>query len=228
MPFKCFDLSLVGFLDELAQNNERPWFAQNKDRYERLVREPALDFIAAMGPQLDRFAPQFDAVAKKVGGSLMRVFRDTRFGRDKTPYKTNVGIQFRHAQAKDVHSPGYYLHIEPGGHFLGAGMWRPEPDALAAIRTAIVERPKAWKAVRDDAAFKRTFTLDGGALKRPPRGFPTEHPFIDDLKRTDFIAGCTLSDADLFRGDCVGRIAKRFEAATPLMKFLCRAVGVPF
>jgi uncharacterized protein (TIGR02453 family) len=228
MTFKCFDLSLVGFLDELARNNERDWFAQNKDRYERLVREPALDFIASMGPHLDRFAPQFDAIAKKMGGSLMRVFRDTRFGNDKTPYKTNVGIQFRHAQAKDVHSPGYYLHIEPGRHFLGAGMWRPEPKALAAIRTAIVERPKAWKGVRDDAAFNRTFTLDGEALKRPPRGYPADHPFIDDLKRTDFIAGCTLADGDLFRGDCVSRIAKRFETATPLMKFLCRAVGVPF
>ncbi len=228
MAFKCFDLSLLGFLDELAQNNERDWFTENKDRYERLVREPALDFIAAMGPHLDRFAPQFDAIAKKMGGSLMRVYRDTRFARNQTPYKTNVGIQFRHTQAKDVHSPGYYLHIEPGRHFLGAGLWRPEPDALAAIRTAIVERPKAWQSARDDKAFKRHYSLDGGALKRPPRGFPTDHPFVDDLKRTDFIAGCTLDDADLFRGDCVGRIAKRFEAATPLMKFLCRAVGVPF
>ena len=96
MSFNGFDPSILGFLDELAQNNERDWFAENKDRYERLVREPALDFIVAMGPLLDRIAPQFEAVAKKMGGSLMRVFRDTRFGRDKTPYKTNVGIQFRH------------------------------------------------------------------------------------------------------------------------------------
>ena len=228
MAFKCFDLSLLGFLDELAQHNERDWFAENKDRYERLVREPALDFIAAMGPHLDRFAPRFDAVAKKMGGSLMRVYRDTRFARNQTPYKTNVGIQFRHTQAKDVHSPGYYLHIEPGQHFLGAGLWRPEPDALAAIRSAIVERPKAWQSARDDKTFKRHFTLDGDALKRPPRGYPADHPFVDDLKRTDFIAGCTLTDADLFHGDSVTRIAKRFEAATPLMKFLCRAVGVPF
>jgi uncharacterized protein (TIGR02453 family) len=228
MPFKCFDLSLLGFLDELAQNNERDWFAENKDRYERLVREPALEFIAAMGPHLDRFAPEFDAIAKKTGGSLMRVFRDTRFGRDKTPYKTNVGIQFRHTQAKDVHSPGYYLHIEPGRHFLGAGMWHPEPDALAKIRNAIIERPKAWQSARDDKAFKRYYTLDGGALKRPPRGFPADHAMVEDLKRTDFIASCTLSDDELFRGDSVTRIAKRFEAATPVMKFLCRSVGVPF
>jgi uncharacterized protein (TIGR02453 family) len=228
MAFKGFDANLLGFLDELAANNERDWFNENKARYERLVREPALDFIAAMGPHLERIAPEFDAVPKKMGGSLMRVFRDTRFGRDKTPYKTNVGIQFRHTQAKDVHSPGYYLHIEPGRHFIGAGMWHPEPDALAAIRTAIVERPKAWKAARDDAKFRRVYTLDGHALKRPPRGFPADHPYVEDLKRTDFIAGCSLTDADLFHKDCAARIAKRFEAATPLMKFLCRAVGVPF
>ena len=140
MSFNGFDPSMLGFLDELAQNNERDWFAENKHRYERLVREPALDFIVAMGPLLDRIAPQFEAVAKKMGGSLMRVFRDTRFGRDKTPYKTNVGIQFRHTQGKDVHAPGYYLHIEPGAHFIGAGMWRPDPDSLAGIRNAIVER----------------------------------------------------------------------------------------
>jgi len=226
MSFKGFDPSLLGFLDELAQNNERDWFAENKHRYERLVREPALDFIVAMGPLLDRIAPEFEAVAKKMGGSLMRVFRDTRFGRDKTPYKTNVGIQFRHTQGKDVHAPGYYLHIEPGAHFIGAGMWRPDPDSLAGIRTAIVERASAWKSARD--AVAKTYSLDGGALKRPPRGYPVDHPMIDDIKRTDFIATRPFDDAELFRTDFAERVAKRFEAATPLMKFLCRAVGVPF
>jgi uncharacterized protein (TIGR02453 family) len=228
MPFKGFDPSLLEFLDELRRNNERDWFAQNKGRYETLVREPALDFIDAMGPHLDRIAPQFEAVAKKMGGSLMRVFRDTRFGRDKTPYKTNVGIQFRHSQGKDVHAPGYYVHIEPGGHFIGAGMWRPEPDALAGIRDAIVERTKQWKSARDAAAFRRIYTLDGGALKRPPRGYPADHPMVDDLKRTDFIAISPIDDGELFRPDFTARIAKRFDAATPLMQFLCRAVGVPF
>ena len=228
LPFKGFDPSLLEFLDELKDNNERDWFAQNKDRYESLVREPALDFVVAMAPHLDRFAPEFEAVAKKMGGSLMRVFRDTRFGRDKTPYKTNVGIQFRHTQGKDVHAPGYYLHIEPGRHFIGAGMWHPEPDALAGIRNAIVERPKAWKSARDAAAMRRVYTLDGGALKRPPRGFPNDHPLVEDLKRTDFIATAPIEDDELLRKDFAARVAKKFEAATPLMSFLCRAVGVPF
>ena len=228
MPFKGFDPNLLAFLGELKNNNERDWFALNKERYETLVREPALDFIVAMGPHLDRFAPEFEAVAKKMGGSLMRVFRDTRFGRDKTPYKTNVGIQFRHNQGKDVHAPGYYMHIEPGRNFIGAGMWRPDPDSLARIRDAIVERGKAWKSARDAAGFKRIYSLDGGALKRPPRGYAADHPLIEDLKRTDFIATCSIDDDELFEKDFAARVAKRFDAATPLMQFLCRAVGVPF
>ncbi len=228
MPFNGFEPSLLGFLDELKRNNDRDWFALNKDRYETLVREPALDFIVAMGPHLDRIAPEFEAVAKKMGGSLMRVFRDTRFGRDKTPYKTNVGIQFRHTLGKDVHAPGYYMHIEPGSNFIGAGMWRPDPKSLAHIRDAIVERGKVWKNARDAAPLKRIYTLDGGALKRPPRGYPADHPMIEDLKRTDFIATCSIDDNELFKKDFVARIAKRFDAAKPLMQFLCRAVGVSF
>jgi uncharacterized protein (TIGR02453 family) len=192
------------------------------------VREPALAFIAAMDERLTQFAPQFEGIAKKAGGSLMRVHRDVRFGVNKSPYKTNVGIQFRHRLGKDVHAPGYYVHIEPGEHFLGVGLWRPEPAALAAIRNAIVERSKAWRAARDAAAFRKTFELSGESLTRAPRGFDSEHPLIDDIKRKDFIATASFDDAELLRRDFVSRTAARFAAATPLMQFLCRAIGVNF
>ena len=101
-----FTKSTFSFLDELAASNNRAWFEENKSRYESLVREPALAFIEAMEPALRKFAPNLRAEPRKVGGSLMRVFRDTRFSRDKTPYKTNIGIQFRHSLGKDVHAPG--------------------------------------------------------------------------------------------------------------------------
>src|SRR5262249_17416320 len=145
------------FLEALSDHNEREWFAENKARYERAVLEPALSFITAMAAPLKRFAPQFEAVPKRMGGSLMRVYRDTRFSRDKSPYKTNVGIQFRHRAGKDVHAPGYYVHIAPDDIFLGAGLWRPEPDALAGIRSAIVEKPREWKKAREAATFRRHF-----------------------------------------------------------------------
>jgi len=216
------------FLDELADHNDRDWFNENKNRYEASVREPALAFIAAMRDPLARFAPRFQAIPKRVGGSLMRVHRDTRFSRDKAPYKTNVGIQFRHEDGRDVHAPGYYFHIESGDIFVAAGLWRPEPTALAAIRRAIAEKPDDWAAARDDATFRRHYTLGGEQLQRVPRGFPKDHPHAADLKRKDFIASCPLSDDVISSKSLIAEVVRRFEAATPFMRFLCRSVGVSF
>ncbi len=145
-----FTKATFQFLDELAANNNRAWFEENKPRYEALVREPALDFIEAMDPVLTKFAPNFRAEPRKMGGSLMRVFRDTRFSRDKTPYKTNIGIQFRHALGKDIHAPGFYVHIATDECFFAVGCWHPESDALGKIRDLIAEKPEQWFAARDD------------------------------------------------------------------------------
>ena len=108
-----FHAETIAFLEELSANNNRDWFNENKRRYEEKVLDAALRFIQSMQDPLAEIAPHFVAMPTRVGGSLMRVYRDTRFSRNKTPYKTNIGIQFRHERAKDVHSPGYYLHIEP-------------------------------------------------------------------------------------------------------------------
>ena len=115
-----FDRNTFRFLAELGANNERDWFEANRHRYERHVLEPALAFIERMAPNIERLSRHLLAVPKRTGGSLMRVYRDTRFGHDKRPYKTNIGIQFRHERGRDVHAPGLYVHIEPGGCFLGA------------------------------------------------------------------------------------------------------------
>ena len=159
-----FDPGLVAFLQELRDNNNRDWFAKNKSRYEATVLAPALQFIADMADIVPTFAPRFTAVAKRQGGSLMRVYRDVRFSKNKEPYKTNVGIQFRHEAGRDVHAPGYYLHIDPDSVFLGAGLWHPERDALAGIRDAIVEGPRQGANARDDKLFARNFKLVGSSL----------------------------------------------------------------
>ncbi|MCA9241330.1 MAG: DUF2461 domain-containing protein, partial [Planctomycetales bacterium] len=144
MPgFSCFPLGLLHFLEELSRNNNKKWFDKHKPRYEREVREPALAFIAAMEKPLARLSPHFKAIPKKVGGSLMRIHRDVRFSHDKSPYKTNVGIHFRHDAGKDVHAPGIYFHIDTSEVFLGVGLWRPEAAALAAIRDSISADPRA-------------------------------------------------------------------------------------
>ncbi|MDH5215569.1 MAG: TIGR02453 family protein, partial [Gammaproteobacteria bacterium] len=135
--YASFKPETLEFLRELAANNNREWFAENKKRYEEQVLDVALNFIQSMHDPLRKIAPHFTAVPKRVGGSLMRVYRDTRFSKDKIPYKTNIGIQFRHGKAKDVHAPGFYLHIHPDEVFLGAGIWRPESSALAALRDRI-------------------------------------------------------------------------------------------
>ena len=160
---------------ELEANNERPWFNANKARYEEQVLAPALAFVEAVGGRLPVVSPHFLAVARRTGGSVMRVYRDTRFGGDKRPYKTNLGIQFRHEVGKDVHAPGFYFHIDPSTVFLGAGMWRPDRGSLGAIRDRIVERGEEWERVRD-AIVEAGYRLGGEALKRAPRGFDAEHP----------------------------------------------------
>ena len=223
-----FTKAAFNFLDELAANNNRAWFEANKPRYESLVREPALEFITAMGPALEKFAPNFRAEPRKMGGSLMRVFRDTRFARDKTPYKTNIGIQFRHALGKDVHAPGFYLHVANDGCFLGAGCWHPEAAALGRIRDLIAAQPKRWIAARDERKFAARWSLAGDSLTRPPRGYPADHPALEDLKRKDFIALVSLAAAEVTGSGLVKLAGARFAAAAPLMKFLCEALGVQY
>ena len=226
--FEGFPAETIRFLGELAGNNNRPWFNENKPRYEEWVLEPALDFISAMGPRLERVTPHFTAIPKRVGGSLMRVYRDTRFSRDKTPYKTNIGIQFRHELGKDVHAPGFYVHIDPDSCFLGVGMWHPASEPLGKIRDRIVEDPDAWLAARDDRGFRRRFELSGDSLKRAPRGYPPEHPYVEDLKRKDFIAVAEFDfDAAAVAG-FADRVAADFAASRCFMAFLCGALQLRF
>ena len=223
-----FTQNTFRFLDELAANNNKTWFAANKHNYEQLVREPALDFIEEMDPLLAKFAPAFRAEPRKMGGSLMRVYRDTRFSRDKTPYKTNIGIQFRHQLGKDIHAPGFYVHIASDECFFAVGCWHPEAAALGGIRDLIVEKPEQWLAARDDKKFKAQWDLSGDSLSRPPRGYAADHPMISDLKRKDFIALAALS-ADEVSGRGLAKLAgKRFAATVPFMQFLCAGVGAPF
>lgn len=223
-----FEPRTIRFLETLTANNNREWFKENKSRYEEDVLDVALRFIIAMQEPLAEFAPRFTAVPTRVGGSLMRVYRDTRFSKNKLPYKTNIGIQFRHEQARDVHSPGYYLHIEPDEVFLGAGMWRPDSDPLRGIRERIAAKPAEWKRAIGDRAFSRHFSLGGETLTRPPRGFDKGHECIEDIKRKSFIAVRHLAVEDCLKPQFQRTVESSFKSAEPFMRFLCKAVGVRF
>ena len=223
-----FPKQTIRFLKELSANNNREWFAENKQRYEDLVRTPALAFIESMEPALMQVSPHIEARAKKVGGSLMRVYRDTRFGADKTPYKTNIGIHFRHARAKDVHAPGYYLHIEPADVFFGAGIWHPDSPTLLAVRTLMAEHPKEWNSVKKKVISRSDFELSGDSLKRAPKGFDPEHALIDDLRRKDFIAVCKLPVASIHEKNLDKKVAALVKKSAPLMAFICEANDLLF
>lgn len=216
------------FLSQLSHNNDRDWFNDNKPRYEECVRGPALAFIEDIAPELQLIAPRFLSIPKKVGGSLMRVYRDTRFAKDKTPYKTNIGIQFRHEAGKNVHAPGYYLHIAPQECFFGAGIWRPDSTALGNIREAIRDKSEKWQSARNAADFMLHYELGGESLKNAPRGFAKDHPLLEDLKRKDFIAiehfDRELALSTNFLNDTVAH----FGYATRYMQFLCGALNVRF
>jgi uncharacterized protein (TIGR02453 family) len=224
---RSFSPSLFSFLHDLEANNDREWFAANKHRYERSVREPGIQFIQDFAPHLTRISPHFVADARPSGGSMFRIYRDVRFSHDKSPYKTNVGFQFRHEAGRDAHAPGFYLHLEPGGVFAAAGLWHPDASTARSIREAIVDDTARWKKVTSKR-FTDVFHLSGDSLKRPPAGMDPDHPLIEDLKRKDFIAMKTLTQKVATGDGFVREFAKLCTTAAPLMRFLCEAVGLPF
>jgi uncharacterized protein (TIGR02453 family) len=230
------------FLKALAKNNSREWFAANKPRYDEHVRAPALRLIADLAVPLHEISPQLTAIAKPVGGSLFRIHRDTRFAKDKRPYKTHVGMYFAHAATEDMQraetagnaalgrldAPGLYLHIEPGACFLGGGIWHPQPATLKRVRDYMLGNPVSWKQATRDPKFLKRFALGGDALSRPPRGYDPTHELIDDLRRKDFVASCAIDDAELLRTDLPKRLAKQYAAMAPMLDWLCGALDLDF
>ncbi len=223
-----FTPKLYKFLTDLESNNNREWFNANKDRYDAVIKEPALDFIEDFADPLSKISENFVADPSLQGGSLFRIYRDTRFSKDKTPYKTNTGLHFRHFMAKDAHAPGFYLHLQPGENFMGVGLWRPETKVAYAIREHIDQNQAEWKKATRGKRFTDVYRLEGESLTRPPKGFDADHPLIEDLRRKDFIASTRLSQRDVTSGDFMKTFTDNCKRAVPFMRFLCDAVGVPF
>jgi len=214
---------LFTFLAELRRHNNREWFNANKDRYLAEVRDPMVAFIASIAAPLAKISRRIIVDPRPSGGSLMRIYRDTRFSRDKTPYKTNVGIHFGLQAARDFDTPGYYLHLAPGQVFMGAGVWHPGPDALRAVREAIVKDPRGWRQAK-----RGGLSHDEHALKRPPRGFDPDHPLIEDIKRLSFTTGAEFSETQACAPDFAGRFVAACRRQTPLIRFLAKAMGLAF
>ena len=223
-----FNIDLFAFLRALSRNNHRDWFQAHKDRFETSLREPALRLITDLATPLASISPHFVASPARAGGSLFRIHRDTRFARDSEPYKTWLGIRLYHERRRDVPAPSFYLHLQPGNCFIAAGLWRPEPPVLKQVREFIVDNPDAWHRAVHAPAFRRAFALGGDSLVRPPRGFPAEHPLIDDLKRKDFIAWQNFDDAQATKPGFDRFLAPRLKRLAPLVDYLCAALDLDF
>ncbi|HEY2915671.1 MAG TPA: DUF2461 domain-containing protein [Candidatus Limnocylindrales bacterium] len=227
-PFDGFQPEAIQFLVDLAANNERTWFQPRKAEYERLLKVPLEQLCSALD---ERFRARGIPLSADPGRSPFRIYRDVRFSKDKSPYKTHVSASFPWAEAggampshaDEGGNPGGYFHLSPGEAYVGGGMWRPAPGKLAAFRAAVVGDPAAFHAIVDAPAFRDGFGgISGELLKRVPSGFPADHPEADLLKHKDITFGHRLADRDIYSPALPDVIADAFEVAAPLMRFLAR------
>jgi uncharacterized protein (TIGR02453 family) len=227
--FKGFPKDFYDFFRELKAHNERAWFEDNKQRYRDSVQAPMSEFISAMAPHLKKVSKHFTADPRPNGGSMFRIHRDVRFSKDKRPYKEHAACHFRHASGKDVHAPGFYMHFAPDEVLFGGGLWMPPSDALANVRAVIAAKPAAWTKIKTDKNFAKHFGgVEGEALSRPPRGFDAAHPHIADIKRKSFFAMREETPKLSQHPKIIAEVSETFKSASPLMKFLCNALGVPY
>jgi uncharacterized protein (TIGR02453 family) len=223
-----FGPELFSFLEDLRANNDREWFAANRHRYEEHLLEPALAFIDAFGARMEKISPHFRADARPSGGSLFRIYRDTRFAKDKSPYKTNVGIRFPHERAQEADAPSFYLHIGPDEAFAGGGIWHPATEAATRVREAIVAEPERWRRATRSGAFAKRLQLGGDSLKRVPSWADRDHALADDLRRKDFFGSTRLNRSDVVAPGFVDEYTRICKAVAPLQQFLCDALDVPY
>lgn len=227
-PFTGFEPDALQFLADLAANNDREWFKPRKADFERLLKEPMEALCVALAERFDelRLPLQSDP-----GRSPFRIYRDVRFSKDKSPYKTGLGADFPwDDSAGDATRPrgavGGYFHLEPGKIFVGGGMWHPERERLAAFREQVDRDPNAvLKAIEDDR-FRSVFgSVTGESLTRSPKGFPADHAYNHLLRLKDVIFSRRLSDREVFSPKLPDTIAKDLDAARPVLLFLDKLAG---
>ncbi|MFL5679294.1 MAG: DUF2461 domain-containing protein [Chloroflexota bacterium] len=223
--FTGFTADAIEFMADLAANNDRAWFQPRKADYERLLKEPMEALCVALA---ERFAARGIPLQSDPKRSPFRIYRDTRFSKNKAPYKTHIAATFpwiegRGGEADDsAHGNGGYFNFQPGEMYAGGGMWMPEKPRLDAFRRTLVEDPDRVRAALEDEAFVRWF---GGAhshesLKRVPPGYAADHPMAEQLRWKDIVFGRRLSDDEVLSADLPDRLAEGYAAAMPVFRFL--------
>lgn len=217
------------FLRALARNNDKTWFNEHKQQYEDHVRQPFLRLLTDLQPDLAQISEHFRSDPKTVGGSLFRIYRDARFSNDKSPYKPWQGARLFHERRKQVAAPSFYLHLQPGQCFVGAGLWHPEPPTQRQVRQFIFDNPGSWKAAAHAPKFRKRFEFESSeVLSRPPRGFPADFEMIEDLKHRNFVFSRHIEDADMTSPRLRQQLAADLVALGPFVDYLCAALDLEF
>jgi uncharacterized protein (TIGR02453 family) len=225
-----FSPKTFAFLRALARNNSREWFNAHRDDYEKHLRVPYQQFIADLAQPLKKISPHYIADPRPVGGSMFRIHRDTRFSKDKTPYKTHAGAQFFHERRRELagEAPVFYLHIAPKECFVGAGLWHPQPESMRRVRAYMLSNPASWKKATRSPSFRKDFELGGDALTRPPAGFDPKHELIGDLKRKDFVASAEFTETEACSPGFQKFVLARLRQVAPMVDWLCGALDLEF
>lgn len=210
------------FIKNLKKNNNKEWLAENRPKYLE-VKEDFESFISKVINKLSEFDPSIASLQPKE--TIFRINRDIRFSEDKSPYKTNLGSSINKGGRKSFGTAGYYLHIEPGNSFLGGGIYKPDNKILNSIREGIDYDPENFDKILKESKFKTYFgTIEGDKLKNPPKGFSSDHPYIEYLKHKSFLAVHSISDEELAKADLVNFTVKAFKILIPLNDFLNKAI----
>ena len=204
------------FLRALKRNNDRVWFKAHKDDYDTHVRGPMLAIIERLGVDFPRVAPDLVASPR----SLYRVYRDTRFSPDKTPYKTHVAASFSYQMLPKHESAGLYFHLAPDQLLIGGGVYAPQTPQLHRIRGHIVANLQSFRSLVESAAFQRIGGMTGTRLQRVPRGFPQDHEAAEYLKLKQYLAGEELDPQLATSPRFYGALLRRFTMLAPFIKFL--------
>ena len=217
------------FLHGLAAHNNKTWFNDHKPQYEEHLRQPFLRLIGDLQPDIEAISPHFRADPRTVGGSLYRIQRDARYSHDKSPYKTWQGARFYHERRRLQIVPLFYLHLQPGNCFLGGGLWHPEPENMRKVRQFIFDNPASWERAVRDPAITRRFAMDTDEkLQRPPRGYPADHPHIEDLKQRNWVYSRPLTDAQMCSPQLRQTLVKDYTTLAPFIDYLCAALDLEF
>ena len=224
--FTGFSPEAIQFLVDLAANNERPWFQARKTDYERLLKEPLEALCADVAVEFVKRGVPLQSDPKR---SPFRIYRDVRFSKDKSPYKTHIAANFpwRGDGADDAPTwGGGYFHLQPGEVYVGGGMWHPEPAWLAAWRDAVDRDPgRVHTAINDPRFVKRFKDVHGDSFKRTPTGYAADHPEAALLKLKDVTFGLRLADAEVHSPKLPATIATAFADAVPVFRLLASIPG---